>query len=69
MLKAWASHKSFKPNDGPRSDPPAGRNVEVRRHGQKPANGKHASTTDPEARPYRKSNKTAADAHVQPRLF
>ena len=30
LLKAWASHKSFKPKDGPPSDPPAGRNAEVR---------------------------------------
>ena len=29
LLKAWASHKSFKPKDGPPSDPPAGRNSEV----------------------------------------
>ena len=59
-LKAWASHKSFKPKDGPPSDPPAGRNTEVGWHGQKRKNDTHASTTDPEARLYRKSNNTAA---------
>ena len=61
-MEAWASHKSFKPKDGPPpSDPPsAGRNAEVHWHGQKRSNETHASTTDPEARLYRKSSKTAA---------
>ena len=60
LLKAWASHKSFKPKDGPPSEPPAGRNVEVQWHGQRRTNDTHASTTDPDARLYRKSNNTAA---------
>jgi len=61
LLNAWASHKSFKPKDGsPPSDPAAGRNAEVAWHGQKRSNDTHASTTDPEARLYRKSNNTAA---------
>ncbi len=60
LLNAWASHKSFKPKDGPPSEPPAGRNTEVQWHGQKRSNDTHASTTDPEARLYRKSNNTAA---------
>ena len=61
LLNAWASHKSFKPKDGdPPSDPSAGRNAEVQWHGQKRSNDTHASTTDPEARLYRKSNNTAA---------
>jgi len=60
LLKAWASHKSFKPKDGPPSPPPAGRNSEVGWHGQKRKNDTHASTTDPEARLFRKSNNTAA---------
>jgi transposase len=61
LLKAWASHKSFKPKDGPPSEPPAaGRNVEVHWHGQKRTNDTHASTTDPEARLFRKSHHTAA---------
>ena len=29
LLKAWASHKSFKPKDEPPSEPPVGRNAEV----------------------------------------
>jgi transposase len=60
LLKAWASHKSFKPKDGPPSEPPAGRNTEVQWHGEKRKNDTHESTTDPEARLYRKSNNTAA---------
>jgi hypothetical protein len=60
LLKAWASHKSFKPKDGPPAPPPVGRNDEVQFHGEKRSNDTHASTTDPEARLYRKSNNTAA---------
>jgi transposase len=60
LLKAWASHKSFKPKDGPPSDPPAGRNSELSWHGHRRTNDTHGSTTDPEARLYRKSNNTAA---------
>ena len=60
LLEAWASHKSFKPNDGPPADPPVGRNSEVDFHGQKRSNTTHTSTTDPEARLARKSNATAA---------
>jgi hypothetical protein len=55
LLKAWASHKSFKPKDGPPSEPPAGRNAEVQWHGEQRKNDTHASTTDPEARLYPKT--------------
>jgi transposase len=60
LLNAWASHKSFKPKDGPPSEPPVGRNIEVQWQGEKRSNDTHASTTDPEARLYRKSSSTAA---------
>jgi transposase len=61
LLEAWASHKSFKPKDSePDGDGPKGRNAEVQWHGQKRSNDTHASTTDPDARLYRKSNNTAA---------
>jgi transposase len=62
LLKAWASHKSFKPkNDqGPKDPPAAGRNAEVAWHGKKRSNETHASTTDPEARLYKKSDNTPA---------
>ena len=60
LLEAWASHKSFKPKDGPPSEPPVGRNAEVGWHGEKRSNATHESTTDPEARLARKSFGTAA---------
>lgn len=66
LLEAWASHKSFKPNDTPPSDGddddirPTGRNSEVDWRGQKRSNTTHTSTTDPEARLARKSMNTAA---------
>jgi IS5 family transposase len=54
LLEAWASTKSFRPKDG--SAPPlgAGRNSEQDFHGQTRSNETHASTTDPDARLYRK---------------
>jgi transposase len=61
LLEAWASHKSFKPKDSePEEHDPKGRNAEVQWHGQKRSNDTHASTTDPDARLYRKSNNTPA---------
>ena len=56
LIEAWASMKSFKPKDGS-DEPPAdgdGRNREADFHGEKRSNDTHASTTDPEARLYRK---------------
>ena len=61
LLEAWASHKSFKPKDGPDGPAaPAGRNVEVDFHRQKRSNQTHCSTTDPEALLARKSAGTPA---------
>jgi transposase len=56
LIEAWASLKSFKPKDGPSDAPPSapGRNAEVDFKGEKRSNETHASTTDPEARLYRK---------------
>jgi transposase len=53
LLEAWASHKSFKPRDTP-PDPPAGGNASVDFRGQRRANATHQSTTDPDARLYKK---------------
>ena len=56
LIEAWASIKSFKPKDGA-DDPPAdggGRNPEVNFRGERRSNQTHASTTDPQARLYRK---------------
>jgi len=56
LIEAWASMKSFRPKDGS-DEPPmdgGGRNREADFHGEKRSNDSHASTTDPEARLYRK---------------
>jgi transposase len=57
LIEAWASMKSFKPRDGS-DEPPSGdgRNAEADFHGQKRKNATHASTTDPEAKLYRKGS-------------
>jgi hypothetical protein len=54
LIEAWASVKSFRPKDGSGAPPAAVRNGERDFHGEKRSNGSYASTTDPEARPYRK---------------
>jgi len=56
LIEAWASMKSFRPRDGSGEPPTAsgGRNSEADFHGQKRSNKTHASTTDPQARLYRK---------------
>ena len=56
LIEAWASMKSFKPRHGGGGEPPAagGRNAEADFHGEKRSNETHASTTDSDARLYRK---------------
>ena len=54
LIQAWASMKSFRRKDGEDQPPSGGRNGERDFHKQKPANETHASTTDPDARLYRK---------------
>jgi transposase len=54
LIEAWASMKSFRPKDGSGAPPAAGRNGERDFRGEKRSNETHASTTDPEARLYRK---------------
>jgi transposase len=54
LLEAWASTKSFRPKDGSGPPPDPGRNGDQDFHGQKRSNETHASTTDPDARLYRK---------------
>jgi len=56
LLKAWASMKSFRPKDGSGKPPGSGRNGERDFHGEKRSNETHASTTDPDARLYRKGH-------------
>jgi transposase len=50
LIEAWASHKSFKPKDGDKDDD--GSNF----HGQRRKNDTHASTSDPDAKLYRKAS-------------
>jgi transposase len=54
LLEAWASQKSFQRKDGGTDGD--GRNF----HGEERKNDTHASTTDPDARLYRKSNNSEA---------
>jgi transposase len=62
LIEAWASMKSFVPKDG--GDPPSGsghdgggsRNAERNFRGEKRKNDTHSSTTDPDARLFRKSD-------------
>jgi transposase len=56
LIDAWASMKSFRRKDGSDEPPDAGRNGERDFHGEKRSNDTHASTTDPEAKLYRKGN-------------
>jgi transposase len=55
LVEAWASMKSFRPKDGPDDPaPPEGRNPDADFRGEKRSNATHASTTDPDAKLYRK---------------
>ena len=55
LIEAWASMKSFRRRDGS-DEPPAdgGRNNEANFHGHQRSNETHASTTDPDAKLYKK---------------
>jgi transposase len=57
LIEAWASMKSFKPKEPPEgggSSPGGGRNAPADFKGEKRRNETHRSTTDPDARLYRK---------------
>ena len=70
LIEAWASMKSFVPKDG--GGPPAdrgggggGRNAERNFHGEKRKNDTHSSTTDQDARLFRKgAGKEAKLCHM-----
>ena len=53
LLEAWASLKSFRPNDKDGDPPPpdGSRNREVDFRGERRRNETHRSTTDPDTRP------------------
>ena len=54
QVQAWASMKSFVAKDGSSEPPSSGRNGERDLHGEKRRNDTHASTTEPEAKLYKK---------------
>jgi transposase len=56
LLKAWASMKSFRPKDGSGEPPSPGRNGERDFKKEKRSNETHASTTDKDARLFRKGD-------------
>ncbi|AOO84129.1 IS5 family transposase [Bosea vaviloviae] len=56
LIDAWASMKSFRRKDGSDEPPGPGRNGERNFRKEKRSNVTHASTTDPDARLYRKSD-------------
>jgi hypothetical protein len=62
LIQAWASHKSFRPKDGSddQTPPAPGRNAEADWKGKRRTNDTHESTTDPDARLFRKSSNTGA---------
>jgi len=60
LIEAWASHKSFKPKDGSAPPPGGGKNPDANFRRQKRSNQTHQSSTDPEARLYRKSDAAPA---------
>ena len=71
LIEAWASMKSFVSNDGDNRRPPGkgegsgGRNAERDFHGEKRKNDTHSSTTDPDARLFRKgAGKEAKLCHM-----
>jgi hypothetical protein len=59
LIEAWASHKSFKRKDTP-PEPPQGKNPDADFKKEKRSNKTRQSTTDPEARLYRKSKAAPA---------
>src|SRR5262249_5135075 len=54
LLEAWASPKSFRPKDGSGEPPGRGRHGAHDFEGERRRNPTHASTTDPDARLFRK---------------
>lgn len=56
LIEAWASIKSFRPKDGSGDPPGPGRNGERDFKREKRSNETHASTSDPDAKLYRKGD-------------
>ena len=68
LLEAWASMKSFRPKDGDGRAGGGGRNAEADFHGEKRSNATHQSSTDPQARLYRKGQASVSRkaSHLTP---
>ncbi|MGF6265238.1 transposase [Paraburkholderia youngii] len=62
LIQAWASHKSFRAKDGSDDGPPAGggRNADTDWKGKRRSNDTHESSTDADARLFKKSKKSPA---------
>jgi transposase len=56
LIEAWASLKSFKRKDAPPTAPADPGNPTVDFHGERRSNATHTSTTDPDARLFRKGD-------------
>jgi transposase len=66
LIEAWASLKSFKSKDAPPAGPPDDPgNPTVNFHGERRSNATHASTTDPDARLFRKGDAHEAKLYYQ----
>src|SRR5215813_13685722 len=68
LIEAWAGHKSFKAKQGGGKDqqpPDDPGNPTVNFHGELRSNATHASTTDPEARLFRKGDSHEAKLYYQ----
>ena len=55
LIEAWAGHKSFRPKDRQQIPPDDPGNPSVDFHGERCSNATHQSTTDPQARLYKKA--------------
>lgn len=60
LIQAWASLKSFRPKDGSGEPPAPGRNGDRDFHGEARSNATHRSTTDDDARLFRKGDGQAS---------
>src|SRR5471030_2505875 len=60
LIQAWASHKSLRVKDGSDDGPPAscGRNADMDWKGKRRSDDTHESSTDPDARLFKKSKKS-----------
>lgn len=65
LIEAWAGHKSFRRTDGGSEPPGPGKNPDANFRKDKRSNKTHASTTDPDARLFRKSDAAPAQLCYQ----